>query len=76
VRRVSARSLATVSAEILAEVEAEERVKVAELAVVRNSVPRFRSDLGELLRKVAEVLRASTDELTYDDLDRFVGCVA
>jgi hypothetical protein len=68
--------LAAVSAQILAEVDAEERVKVAELAALHDAVPRFRSDLGALLRKVAEELRGSTDEVTYDDLDRFVGGVA
>jgi hypothetical protein len=76
VSRSGAKSLALVSAEILAEVEAEERIKVAEIATIRDSAPHLKSEIAELLRKVAQELRAPADEVTYDDLERFVAGVA
>jgi len=76
VNRVGAKSLAAVSAQILAEVEAEERTKMAELAAVHESTPTVGSEIGELMRKVAGELRAAEEEVTYDDLERFVGGAA
>jgi len=64
--------LAELSTAILAEVEAEERVKAAEVEALRAATPRHASDLGRLLDKVAEDLRGDASEVTYDDLHAFV----
>ncbi len=63
--------LAQVSADILAEVENAERVKQAEVSAVHAATPRFKSELGQLMHKVAEELRNDTNEVTYDDLRAF-----
>ncbi len=71
--RAKPRSLAAISAEVLAEVERAERVKQAELATVGAAGASHRSDLGQLLHKVAEELQCSSHDVTYEDLHAFVG---
>jgi len=72
-RRSHSISLETLSAEILADLERDERVKTAEVEAVRAAQPRFRTELGQLLHKVAEELRAATDEVSWGDLATLMG---
>jgi hypothetical protein len=67
------KSIATVSNEILAEVEREEQTKLAQDAAAEAATPRFESAIGELLHKVAEDLRAVPSQVTYNDLEMFLG---
>lgn len=69
----SRKSIATVSDKILAEVERGEQTKLAEIAANKVTSPRFKSDIGELLHKVAEDLRAVPGQVTYNDLEMFLG---
>ena len=64
-------SLAALSTAVLAEVEAEERVKAAEVEALRTEIPRHASDLGRLLHKVAADLREQASDVTYEDLHAF-----
>lgn len=59
--------------EILAEVNAAERVKVAEAEAVRAATPAFTSEIGQLLRKVAADARESASDVTLEDLHNFLG---
>jgi len=65
-------SLAELSTAILAEVEAEERVKAAEVEALHAATPRHASDLGRLLHKTAQALSDDANDVTYDDLHAFV----
>jgi hypothetical protein len=67
------KNIATVSDEILAEIERGEQVKLAALDAERAAVPVYETEIGELLHKVAEDLRAVPDQVTYNDLDMFLG---
>lgn len=67
------KNISTISDEILAEVEQGERVKLAEVTAVREATPRFATEIGQLMHKVAEDLRAAPREVTYDDLNTYLG---
>jgi len=67
------KNIAAVSDEILAEIEHGEQIKLAEVAAVRAPVPAYETEVGELLHKVAEDLRAVPVQVTYNDLDMFLG---
>jgi hypothetical protein len=67
------RSIAAIADEILAEVESEERIKVAEIAAIHAATPKYMSETGELLHKVAEDLRVVPSQVTYNDLEMFLG---
>jgi hypothetical protein len=71
VSRPRSTSLAALSTAVLAEVEAEERVKAAEVEALRAATPRHVSDLGRLLHKAAEELNDDANDVTYDDLQSF-----
>ena len=62
------KNISTISDEILAEVDQNEHVKLAEIAAVREATPRYTTEIGLLMHKVAEALRASHGEVTYADL--------
>ena len=62
------KNISTISDEILAEVDQNEHVKLAEIAAVREATPRYTTEIGLLMHKVAEDLRASQGEVTYADL--------
>jgi hypothetical protein len=66
-------SIDDLAAQILADVDQAERVKLAELEAVRGGQPRFQSELGELLHKAADELRTATDEVSTEDLEQFLG---
>jgi len=65
-------SLATLSDNILAEVEASERVKVAEAEAVKAATPDTRSEIVQLLHKVATEVRSTPADITYGDLENFL----
>lgn len=67
-RRSPTQHLALVADDVLNEVERVERVKEAEVAAVRAATPRHQGDLGQLLCKLAEEVRAIPEDVTYDDL--------
>lgn len=67
------RSISDVADQVLAEVKRVERVKVAELEAVRAATPRHKTEVGALMHKVAEELRATPVEVTYDDLAAYLG---
>jgi hypothetical protein len=69
----ASKNIETISDEILAEVEQGERVKLAEVAAVREATPRYATEIGQLMHKVAEDLRATPREVTYDDLTAYLG---
>lgn len=62
-----------VADDILSEVNGAERVKLAEAEAVRAATPRFTSEIGQLLHKVAEETRAGATEVTYEDLHNYLG---
>ena len=64
--------LSTLADEVLAEVEGAARVKAAELAAVRAVAPSHETEIGCVLHKVAEAVRADTSDVTYADLDQFM----
>lgn len=63
------KSIAAVSDEILTEITQGEQVKLAAVVVE----PAYETEIGELLHKVAEDLRAVPVQVTYNDLDMFLG---
>lgn len=65
-------SLAALSERVLAEVESEHRVKTAEVAAIRAAAPDTRSEIAQLLHKVAEEVRSTPSNITYDDLANFM----
>ena len=67
------KNIAAVSDEILAEIEQGERTKLAEVTAAHAAVPAYETEIGELLHKVAEDLRAVPVRVTYNDLDMFLG---
>lgn len=69
----TSKSIAAISDEILAEIEDGERTKLAEIAAVHVATPAYETEMGELLHKVAEDLRAVPAQVTYNDLDMFLG---
>ena len=66
------KNITTISNEILAEVEQGEQIKLAEISAVRDATPRYTTEIGLLMHKVAEDLRAAPREVTYDDLDTYL----
>ncbi len=68
----ASKSIATISNEILAEVENGEQTKLAEIAAIHAATPAYKTEVGELLHKVAEDLRAVPTQVTYNDLDMFL----
>ncbi len=70
-RRPSA-SFEDVTDGILAEVRSTSRIKTAELEAVRAATPSHATEIGQLLHKVAEELRTSPPDVTYEDLHRFL----
>ena len=71
--RAQSMSIDDLAAQILADDDQAERVKLAELEAVRGGQPRFQSELGELLHKVADEMRTTADEVSTEDLERFLG---
>jgi len=67
------KSIAAVSDEILAELEHGEQTKLAAAAASRAAEPAYATEIGELLHKVAEDLRVVPAQVTYNDLDMFLG---
>lgn len=65
--------IATIADEVLAEVEAGERRKLAEIEAVKAATPRHAGEVSRLLAKVAEELRAPAPDVTYDDVTQFLG---
>lgn len=71
-------SVKETAAQILREVEAENRIKTAETQILRNyAQPRVNTDLGQELVKIAAQCRQFNDdpEVSYDDLRNFVAQV-
>jgi hypothetical protein len=66
------KNITEISNEILAEVEREEQVKLAEVTAIREATPRHVTEIGTLLHKVAEDLRATPRDVTYDDLRTYL----
>lgn len=63
--------ISTLSTQILAEVENDERIKQAEIAVIREVAPGFQTEIGQMMRKIAADLRNENNEVTYEDLNTF-----
>ena len=70
--RAPLRSLRDVASEVLEEVDREANIKTAEQRIVRAVAAEPRTDLGQLLHKVAAAVRADEDEVSYDDLSGFL----
>ena len=66
------KNISTISDEILAEVDQSERIKLAEIAAVHDATPRYSTEIGALMHKVAEDLRATRGEVTYADLAAYL----
>ncbi len=67
--------IAKVSDEILSQVAHVESVKTAEAEAIRAATPRHQSEIAQALHKVAEDLRATPPDVTYQDLDDYLrGC--
>jgi hypothetical protein len=66
------KSFSTVADEILAEISAEEHVKVAQLEAVRAATPSHDSELAVLMHKMAGELRSEASDVTYADLAAFI----
>jgi len=64
--------ISTISDAILAEVEQNEQVKLAEVTAIREATPRYTTEIGELLHKVAEDIRATPCDITYNDLRTYL----
>jgi hypothetical protein len=72
VSRRQPKTLVAVTDEILAEVTAHERVKTAEINALRDVTPSHQTEIGQLLHKVAEDLRHTAVDVTYEDLNQYV----
>jgi len=72
VKRRSVTSLAALSENVLAEVEGEQRVKSAEMAALRAARPDSCSEIAQLLHKVAEEIRSTPPDVTYEDLAAYM----
>lgn len=66
------KSFSSVADEILAEINASEQVKVAQLEAVREATPSHDSELASLMHKVAAELRREASDVTYADLNAFI----
>ena len=64
-------SLSALSAEILAEVQAEKQAKLAASTEKTAAAPVCNTELGTLLYKLSAELRAASEEVSYDDLLQF-----
>lgn len=64
--------LSIIADEVLSQVESAERIKHAEVEALRAVVPKHRSEIAQLLHKMAEDLRAAPDDVTYEDLGQFL----
>jgi len=69
--RRSSRNLSLVTDEILSEVASVERVKHAEISALHAVTPSHHTEVGQLLHKAAEELRAEP-EVSYDDVRQFM----
>lgn len=71
--RMPLKSLQETADEVLREVDNDAMVKRAEQEIVRTVSRQPKTELGQLLHKVAEVVRASDDsEITYGELNEFI----
>jgi hypothetical protein len=65
-------SISDISAAVINEVRASKLIKIAELDIVQNP-PRApaRTEVGQLLQKLAYELRGQTDDVTIKDVKEF-----
>ena len=66
------KNISAVTDEILAEVASAERVKTAEIEALRATTPTHRTEMSQLLHKVAEELRTSASDVTYEDVNQLL----
>ena len=70
--RAPLQSLQAVADEVLHEVDQAAFMKRAETEIVREAARQPSTELGQLLHKVADTVRASDDDVTYEDLNAFL----
>lgn len=76
--RVQMPSVSEAAAQILREVEAEQRIKTAEVQILRGAQRPLTTNDAKLLMKLAETCRSiDTDnpEVDYEDLHNFMATV-
>lgn len=71
-------SIGRLAEEVLNEVRAQSTVKLAEQQILKHASesPPAKTDVGQLLQKVARNLRSKSDDLTLGDVEDFFEEVA
>lgn len=64
-------SISAFADSVLAGVEQEQATKTAEVVAVRNATPK--SEMATLMHKLAEDLRSTSVDVTYDDIAEAMG---
>lgn len=72
-KRTSIDTISAVADGVLAEVERVQMTKTAEVEAVRSATPKHSSEIGDLMHKVAEELRSTSVDVTYDDIAEAMG---
>ena len=70
------KNISAITDEILAEITAAERVKTAEVEALRATTPSHRTEISQLLHKVAAELRTNASDVTYDDVNQLLAEIA
>ena len=65
-RRTTLECISSIADGVLADVERAHAVKTAEVSAVREATPK--SPMGTLMYKLAEELRSTSVDVTYDDI--------
>jgi hypothetical protein len=68
VKRTPLENISAIADGVLADVERAQMTKVAEIVAVRAATPKPVSEMGSLLHKLAEEMRSTSVEVTYDDI--------
>ena len=68
-------SIGNLAEEILNEVKKENLVKLAEYRIFKNAAEHApaETEIGQLLQKVASLLRSHSDNVTVGDVESFLG---
>ena len=72
-KRTNIDTISAVADGVLADVERVQMTKTAEVEAVRAATPKHSSDVGALMHKLAEELRSTSVDVTYDDIADAMG---
>lgn len=67
-KRTALENISALADNVLADVERVQMMKTAEVEAVRAATPKPVSVMGSLMHKLAEDLRSTAVDVTYDDI--------